>query len=215
MRRRPKLLDLFCGAGGCSMGYYQAGFDVVGVDLYPQPHYPFKFIRANALDFPVKGFDAVHASPPCQAHTSMRFMYNAKEHLDLIPAMRDRLTAWGGPWVIENVPGAPLIDPLVLCGTMFGLRTADGRAELRRHRQFESNRAFTLPKPCAHGSSERVIGVYGGHGRDRCRKRNTQDFPTRQRHEAMGIDWMSGNELSQAIPPAYTRYIGAELLKVL
>lgn len=207
---RPRLLDLFCKAGGASMGYHLAGFDVVGVDIEPQPRYPFQFIQMDALSADLTGFDAVAASPPCQAHVSLRWMHNSKEHVDLIPATRAKLRASGLPYVMENVPGAPLLRPLVLCGSMFGLGTET--AELRRHRHFETNVPILLTPPCQHGLKTRVIGVYGGHGRDRRRTLNTQDFSVEDRRAAMGIDWMTGAELSQAIPPAYTQFIGAQLL---
>jgi DNA (cytosine-5)-methyltransferase 1 len=199
-------LDLFCSAGGVSMGLHRAGFDVVGIDIKPQPRYPFRFIQADALNPPVRleDFDFIWASPPCQAHTSLKGMWNAKEHPDLIPATRALLQASGKPWAIENVPGAPLQFSVVLCGTMFGLGWQD--AELRRHRLFETSSPLLAPV-CQHKRKPRVIGVYGGHGRDRRRTVNTQDYPTSARREAMGIDWMTGAELSQAIPPAYSEFI--------
>lgn len=210
-----RLLDLFCGAGGAGMGYHQAGFEVVGVDIKPRPHYPFAFIQADALalnpEF-VASFDAIHASPPCQAHTALKSMHNAKAHPDLVEPTRRMLAAASRPWVMENVPGAPMLDHIVLCGTMFGLGTGD--AELRRHRLFEMSDAPLFVPQCRH-ERPRVIGVYGGHGRDRRRKHNTQDFSVERRREAMGIDWMTGAELSQAIPPAYTKWIGSHLLELL
>ena len=207
---KPKLLDLFCGAGGCSMGYHRAGFDVVGVDIKPQKHYPFEFHRADAMTFPLDGFDVVHASPPCQAHCDLKHMWNAKKHTDLIEPTRRRLSESGKLYVIANVEGAPLVNPIKLCGTMFGLKTPG--AELRRHRLFETNWTLLLVPQCQHKKEPRVIGVYGGHGRDRRRTVNTQDFSTEARREAMGIDWMTGTELSQAIPPAYTEFIGRQLM---
>ena len=209
-----KLLDLFCCAGGAGMGYAQAGFDVTGVDIVPRPRYPFAFVQADVLTLNpawVAGFDAIHASPPCQAHSSLKSMHNAKDHPDLVPPTRAMLVASGRPWIIENVVGAPLINPITLCGTMFGLGT--GEAELRRHRLFEMSHPPALTPQCTHRKA-RVIGVYGGHGRDRRRAHNTQDFSTAQRAEAMGIDWMTGAELSQAIPPAYTEWLGRHLLAV-
>jgi len=205
---KPRALDLFCCAGGVSAGLVRAGFDVVGVDIKAQPHYPYEFHQADALTFPLDGFDFIWASPPCQAHVSLRWMHNAKKHDDLIPATRARLIGSGLPWCMENVPGAPLKCGLLLCGTMFGLGAGD--AELRRHRHFELSwhmPIFGLPV-CDHGKRDRVIGVYGGHGRDRRRKVNTQDYSTEDQRTAMGIDWMTGNELSQAIPPAYSEFIG-------
>lgn len=210
---KPRLLDLFCKAGGAGFGYHQAGFEVVGVDIEPQKHYPFEFHQADALTYPLDGFDAIHASPPCQAFTALRTMYNAKPHADLLTPMRERLQGVSVPYIIENVPGAPMSghQVIVLCGTMFGLGT--GPAELRRHRLFELSGFNTLTPKCFH--RDRVIGVYGGHGRDRRRAVNTQDYSTDQRREAMGIDWMNGDELSQAIPPAYCEFIGKALLASL
>lgn len=209
----PRLLDLFCGAGGAAMGYHRAGFEVVGVDIKPQPHYPFEFHQADAMTYPLDGFDAIHASPPCQAFSDLRSMHNAKRHPDLLTPTRDRLVSAGLPYVIENVEGAPMRDYIVLCGGAFGLGSGD--AELRRHRRFEIEPRPVLVPPCAHGQRQRVIGVYGGHGRDRRRSVSTQDYSTEQRREAMGIDWMNGDELSQAIPPAYTEWIGQRLLALL
>lgn len=210
---KPKLLDLFCCAGGAGMGYHRAGFEVTGIDIKPQPRYPFTFIQADALEYVAAHgheYDAIHASPPCQAFTDLQYMYNAKEHPDLLMPTRKLLQATGKPYVIENVEGAPMVDYITLCGGAFGLGTDD--AELRRHRRFEIFPHMLLVPPCAHGVKPRVIGVYGGHGRDRRRKTNTQDFSTEARRLAMGIDWMTGEELSQAIPPAYTKFIGEFLM---
>lgn len=226
-----RLLDLFCGAGGAAMGYHRAGFDeIVGVDWKPQPHYPFRFILLNALNLhtgPWDQWDLVHASPPCQAHTSLRTAWNARPHTSLITETRTKLRALGVPYVIENVVGAPLESPIRLCGSMFQLGT--GEAELRRHRLFESSFALAAPPPCQHG--KRVIGVYGGHGRDRRRtigvyggghgesKRGKEagqrNFSAAEQREAMGIDWMTVDELSQAIPPAYSEFIGRQFLAVV
>lgn len=225
MKARPRLLDLFCGAGGAATGYHRAGFDVVGVDIKPQPRYPFEFIQADAVRVAAgeidermahfalwDGFAAIHASPPCQAFTSLRWMHNAKENPELVDPVRQLLNATGLPYVIENVRGAKLNATVRLCGSSFDLVT--DTAELRRHRYFETNWTVGFVPPCRHGLRERVIGVYGGHGRDRRRTVNTQDFSTDDRRVAMGIDWMTGAELSEAIPPAYTEWIGARLLAV-
>lgn len=216
-----RALDLFCGAGGVSMGLHRAGFDVTGVDLARQPRYPFRFVQADALrpPFRLSDFDFIWASPPCQAHTSLRKMWNSRQHEDMIPQTRDLLAGSGVPWVMENVPGAPLRATIRLCGTMFDLATPCG-AELRRHRYFETS--FMLLQPeCRHGSS--VVGVYGGHVRDRCRtititghtpqqnverNRVRQTYSVEDAKHAMGIDWMTLAELSQAIPPAYSELIG-------
>jgi len=195
------------------MGLHQAGFDVTGVDIEAQRRYPFRFIQADALDVDLSGYDLIWASPPCQAHTSLRWMHNAKVHRDLIGATRDRLERTTTPWIIENVPGAPLQDAITLCGTMFGLGC--DTAELRRHRRFETSFSIILTPICTHGRKPRVIGVYGGHGRDRRRTINTRDFSVEDRRLAMGIDWMTGAELSQAIPPAYSRWLGEQAMRLI
>jgi DNA (cytosine-5)-methyltransferase 1 len=213
---RPKLLDLYCGAGGAAKGYHDAGFDVTGVDLSPQPRFPFKFVEGDCLVLDPKwirrNFDAVHASPTCQAHTKLKTMHNARPHLDLIPGTRAILEACGLPWIIENVVGAPLIDPIILCGTMFGL--AAGELELQRHRQFEAN--FKLYGSTCRHHGRGTIGIYGDHIRDRRRRAGSQDRgradPTfADGCKAMGIDWMQMTELCQSIPPAYTSFLGAQL----
>jgi len=204
-----RCLDLFCGAGGAGEGYRRAGFDVTGVDNRPQPHNPHRFIEGDALVFLREHgheYDLIHASPPCQAHCDLKHMWNAKKHKDLIGPTRKLLKESDKPYIIENVEGAPLVSPVILCGTMFGLGSGD--AELWRHRLFELSWGYVLVPPCRHRMKPRVIGVYGGHGRDRRRTVNTQDFTTEQRREAMRIDWMTGAELSQAIPPVYTEWMG-------
>ncbi len=215
---RPLLLDLFCGAGGAAMGYHRAGFDVVGVDIKPQPNYPFHFVQDDAFavmrDEVVRTSPvaAIHASPPCQHYSVLAAMHPGTEWPDLIPETRRLLEATGLPYVIENVPTAPLLRSpglfgahgLLLCGSMFGLGIE--RGQLRRHRLFESNQAFEQP-PCRHKG--RAVGVYGhgGHsGKHRMLYRQ-------EAAEALGIDWMNRDELTQAIPPAYTEFIGAQLLE--
>lgn len=181
------------------MGYHRAGFEVVGVDLEPQPNYPFEFHQADAMTFPLGGFDAIHASPPCKAHTktgwAYHFDYHA-DHDDLLTPTRVRLVEHGTPWVIENVPGAPMRVDVQLCGSMFGLG-------VRRHRWFEAS--FPLPPwvlSCNH--SERVVSPHGNPNRFK--------GTGKQWAEAMDIDWMTTAELAQAIPPAYTEWIGTQLL---
>jgi DNA (cytosine-5)-methyltransferase 1 len=159
-----RALDLFCGDGGASMGLSRAGFEVIGVDHKPHPRYPFQFIQADAMEFSFAGYDFVWASPPCQKYTRLRFMPNYREHADLIAPVRKRLTESRAAWCIENVEDAPLGESgylIVLCGTMFGLQTADGRAELRRHRLFETSFPILLRPACQHGRV--VIGAYGDH----------------------------------------------------
>jgi DNA (cytosine-5)-methyltransferase 1 len=203
-----KILDLFCGAGGASMGYSLAGFNVTGVDIKPQPHYPFNFIQADALSYDLTGYDAIHASPPCQLFTKYMNLKKNRvyEHLNLIPETRLKLINSGLPYIIENVPGAPLIDPIQLCGTSFNI-------EVRRHRIFESNiEIFSIP--CNHkrflerkypGSTNRP------NGRTVC---NIGEWkvPKELQQKAMDINWMDVSELSQAIPPAYTKFIGSQIL---
>jgi DNA (cytosine-5)-methyltransferase 1 len=209
---QPRLLDLFCGAGGCSVGYHRAGFDVIGVDNRPQPNYPFEFHQADALTFPLEGFDAIHASPPCKSETRLRHVHDI-DHPDLLTPTVERFAGLGVPWVIENVESTKkLPGALVLCGASFGLRAEcdDGTLRLlRRHRRFASN-VFMMAPPCA--CTSRIVGVYGhGGGPKRLLNRGYQATKA-EAVAAMGIDWMSRDELSQAIPPAYTEYLGAQLL---
>lgn len=225
---KPTLLDLFSGAGGAAMGYYRAGFRVIGVDISPQKNYPFEFHQDDALKFCSrygKGFDAIHASPPCQAYSALKTMWNKRNHPDLIGAVRDLLIDIDTIWVIENAAGAPLINPLMLCGSHFGLCASNGY-QLRRHRYFESNVFFLNGNACHH--SKRTVGVYGAKCRDIAlekrhysKDKNTRGkpvgviLPKETGFQAMGIDWMSQDELSEAIPPAYTEFIGKHLLEVL
>jgi DNA (cytosine-5)-methyltransferase 1 len=202
---KPRLLDLFCGAGGCSAGYQRAGFEVVGVDITPQPRYPFEFREADALDFPLEGFDAVHASPPCRAYTTLRHRTGG-DYPDLVAATRDRLLDSGLPYVIENVIGAPLLNPVMLCGSTFGLGV--GGRQLRRHRLFESN-APIMAHPCQHHGP--AVGVYGTGGGGQM-TRGFKAEGVADARVALDIDWMSLAELAQAIPPAYTEHIGGYLL---
>lgn len=206
-----RALDLFCCAGGAGMGLSKAGFEVVGVDIRPQPRYPFEFHQADALTFPTAGFDFIWASPPCQAHTSMKTMHNAKQHLDLIPETREKLKHSGLPYIIENVVGAPLIEPYMLCGTMFGLGVDD--ADLQRHRIFETSFPILMLPECNH-ARPRTIGIYGKGARDSRHRldRTIPEFNAHQGRAAMGIDWMTLKELSQAIPPAYSEFLAREAI---
>jgi len=204
-----RLLDLFCGAGGAAMGYYRAGFEVVGVDIEPQPHYPFEFHQADALTFPLEGFDAIHASPPCQAYSSLRHLgkQSAQNHKDLVAVVRESLEGVGLPWIMENVQGSPLLNPLVLCGSSFGLG-------VRRHRLFESN-LLLFGTPCDHRSRSRPVAVYGDHpeqSQANAKFRINRAHTLQMGQEAMGIDWMPWRALTQAIPPAYTEFLGRQLI---
>lgn len=225
---RPKLLDLFCCEGGAAMGYSRAGFDVYGVDIAVQPRYPFPFLHGDALTvldvllsgegvtfvdpdaggryLRLRDFAAIHASPPCQAYTKAQKI-RGNDHPDLIGPTRLLLIATGLPWVIENVPDAPLRDPIMLCGSQFGLDTY-------RHRLFEAN--FPMPDmlpPCDHrkplakmgrapsrGQAMHVVGNFTGVERAR---------------EVMEMPWASRDGLREAIPPAYSEFIGAQLLQAL
>ena len=221
---QPRLLDLFCCAGGAAMGYHRVGFEVVGVDIRPQPRYPFEFIRADALALDptfVASFDAIHASPPCQFATELRHAPGTKEHPNLIPPTRRMLERSGLPYVIENVEGARehLVNPTLLCGSMFGLGATGKvlRFHLQRHRLFETSFQLDPPRDCYH--MEPVIGVYGGHVRCRSAKhggRRTRDFEGHDKpelaREAMQMPWATMQQMSEAIPPAYTQFIGEQLL---
>jgi DNA (cytosine-5)-methyltransferase 1 len=275
---RPRLLDLFCKAGGASTGYYRAGFDVVGVDIEPQKRFPgqglfgmegMSFVQADALEYVAAHgyeFDAITASPPCQFATQLGALHRSKGpgydavHPNLLPQTRAALQATGKPYVIENVQGAQkhMIDPVMLCGSMFGLQTDCG-ARLLRHRLFECNWLCLVPMRCRHGqksigatgtgqalSGEMTIGVHGcpqlieGRRRTICVTGNTPwsgkiespvitvvghtaqtnvvknqvrvTYTLQQAQVAMGIDWMTQSELSQAIPPSYTEFIGRQLM---
>jgi DNA (cytosine-5)-methyltransferase 1 len=211
-----RLLDLFCGAGGAAMGYHRAGFDeIVGVDIKPQPRYPFTFVLGDALEYVRehgREFDAIHASPPCQAYSVMRALKHRREHPDLIETVRNALVEIGRPFVIENVPGAPLRNALTLCGSLFGLRSH--RGYLRRHRLFEvgNTDVLILTPPCHHQGV--AIGVYG-HGSAGLLG---QRMRTANRDEArvlMGTPEMHRDGMSQAIPPAYTEFIGRQLMSAV
>jgi DNA (cytosine-5)-methyltransferase 1 len=206
---KPRLLDLFSGAGGCTKGYQQAGFYVVGVDIEAQPRYVGDdFYQADALEFVARRgheFDVIHASPPCQAYSEMTPNKYKGSHPDLIDPIREMLLATGKPFVIENVAGAKerLRSPVMLCGSMFGL-------PLQRHRYFEIHpEIFALLPSCNHsvppvlitGTTTRFGGKY--------------EFPVDACRKASGIDWMTRKELDEAIPPAYTRWIGDRLMEVV
>jgi len=213
--RKPRLLDLYCCAGGAGVGYARAGFEVVGVDIDPQPRYPFEFIQADALGLDpefVASFDAIHASPPCQSYSDLaKRNGNADAWPRLIDPTRDLLVASGKPWVIENVEGAPLRNPVVLCGTMFpGLRVL-------RHRLFEASfpivapphgkhpKVHTFDKRKSHyGKTNDMLDFVQVTGGGNCTVAAAKD--------AMGITWMTKNEMNESIPPAYTKLIGDQLM---
>ena len=217
---KPRLLDLFCGAGGCTKGYQQAGFQVVGLDATPQPSYcGEEFVQASALEWLEaaiaspgwdSAFAAIHASPPCQRYSALAAMHPERSYPDLIGETRRLLEAAALPYVIENVEGAPLerasnlfgAHGALLCGSMFGLGVE--RGYLRRHRLFETSFAVVQPS-CSHRGP--AVGVYG-HGPHSGKPRMLRRDEAAQ---ALEIDWMSRDEMAQAIPPAYTRFIGTQL----
>lgn len=196
------------------MGYHRAGFEVVGVDIAPQKRYPFEFHQGDALDYCREHgheFDVIHASPPCQHYTKIRVLWR-NEHPDLVRETRDALKETGKPYVIENVVGSPLIDPILLCGTMFGLGLTESRGYLQRHRLFETNASPSLPGPCCHPKGTRAVGVYGHTGGSTKRGSGNHFWYLSDWKEAMGIDWMIRDELAQSIPPAYTEWIGRHFI---
>lgn len=228
-----KLLDLFCGAGGAAMGYYRAGFDeIVGVDIKPQPRYPFTFVQGDALEYAAAHaheFDAIHASPPCQAYSTIakqvrKMRPGMYEHPDMVAATRETMMRAGKSFVIENVPGAPLVEPITLCGSSFGL-------DVRRHRCFELYGFFLLAPPCSHHwqvprfrsldkrrGLKAVVPVHGGGqlaGVVGVHDHLNYAGEKQLRERAMGIDWMNPHELTQSIPPAYTQFIGEHLIAAI
>ncbi len=206
---RPRLLDLFCGGGGASMGYWLAGFDVVGVDSARQPRYPFPFFQADALEFVgVYGqdFAAIHASPPCQAYSRLAARHPGREYPDLIAPTREVLRRAGVPYVIENVPEAPLLNPVTLDGSTFDLGTSDYK--LVRRRAFEISWALPYEPAVGIRDERAVISVAGHAGRA---GRNCSGTSA-ERREAMRIPWLPSETLSEAIPPDYTEWIGGHLL---
>ena len=206
MDRKLKLLDLFCGAGGAGYGYHLAGFEVVGVDIEPQPDYPFEFIQADAMTFPLDGFDAIHASPPCHDHSTLT---QQKEGSDwMLQGSIDRLRKTKRPWVVENVLGSYSDHGtcFMLCGSMFGM-------QVRRHRWFRSS-FLMLPPPCAHGEQGKVWTITGHGGSSR----HSRKPPAREFWRYMNMPWMKDRPhrgVTQAIPPAYTAWIGKRLAVAL
>lgn len=217
MSERPRLLDLFCGAGGAAMGYHRAGFDVVGVDIRPQPRYPFEFVQDDALKWAASlargyrtgEFDAIHASPPCQKWTPYSRTGKVRDYPDLIGETRHLLEQTALPWVIENVEGAPLnMDSLLLCGSMFDL-------DVRRHRLFEFGQPYEHPLwGCRHKiwADDRYPGATNRKGR-RTVEIGVWRIPLETQKRAMGVDWdITLEELSEMVPPAYTELIGHQLM---
>lgn len=209
---KPKLLDLFCGAGGAAMGYHRAGFEVVGVDIKPQPRYPFEFHQGDAMTWPLEGFDAIHASPPCQAYSLNLRGLVTQEYPELLAPTRRRLLDQGKPFVIENVVGAPLPSAFILCGMAFGL-------SMHRHRLFETWPFWCLAPTCFHPPHQtregRAYSPYDKDSRESWGVGRGKGGRALLMKELMQVDWMHGQEISEAIPPAYTEFIGKLLMETL
>lgn len=208
---KPKLLDLCCGQGGASRGYELAGFEVVGVDIWPQPHYPYEFHEADALEFLEEHgheFQAIHASFPCQAFSKAQRIRN-NHHFDLITPGRELLEKVGKPWVMENVPGAPLNHPVELCGCMFG------DLNVYRERWFEFSQEIRIEQP-AHEPHAQPTTKMGRPPQPGTRMHVVGNFSgVAQARTAMDIGWMTRDGLREAIPPAYTYYIGMNLIRLV
>ena len=211
--KMPKLLDLFCGAGGASVGYSRAGFEVTGLDIKHGKRYPFTYKRMSIQDVNVDmlmQYDVIHASPPCQTFSVTRNLRIAQgkstDKVDWLDFTRELLIASGKPYVIENVMGAPLRDPVLLCGSAFNLK-------VRRHRLFESNMPVAGTE-CNHKNQGRPVGIYGSM-RDEIPGGGRTAHTMQEANEAMGIDWMIWGELVEAIPPTYTEHIGKQLIKMV
>jgi DNA (cytosine-5)-methyltransferase 1 len=207
--QKLRALDLCCCAGGVSAGLVQAGFDVTGIDIEPQTHYPFNFIQADALGLDteyLRQFDFLWASPNCQEYSmaSMQFRLKGKQYPTLIEALRVMFIESGKPYVIENVEGAPLINPIMLCGTMFGIKTY-------RHRIFEAN--FPINQP-AHGEHDKLQVKMGRPVKQGDYIQMVGHFSGVQyAREITGCYWMNQYELAQCIPPAYSKYIAQQYLQ--
>jgi DNA (cytosine-5)-methyltransferase 1 len=211
---KPRLLDLFCGAGGCSVGYARAGFDVVGVDIEPHPDYPYEmWLRSWERSEHWWGlFDVIHASPPCPRYSVATRAENRDKHPDLVGPVRDALRDWGGVYVIENVPGAPLDNPMMICGRAMGLEA------IARHRLFESNAPLMSPGCACDGQGS--VSVFGHSGEDRRKSTRErlggaygQHLGIAEVKKLMGVEWMTRrDDVSDAIPPAYTEFIGEQIM---
>jgi DNA (cytosine-5)-methyltransferase 1 len=210
--KKPKLLDLFCCQGGAGMGYHRAGFEVVGIDHKPQPRYPFEFHQADAFEYLKKHgkeFDVIHASPPCQRYSGLTPIAYRGRHPNLIASTRIALQSIGKPYVIENVRGAMrlLERPIMLCGTMFGLR-------VRRHRYFEIFPNIAPPiLGCDH--SFQCILISGSPRRKINGILNRDEPSAKEMRDAADLQWMTRKGMDEAIPPAYTEWIGKQLINII
>ena len=204
-----RMLDLFCCQGGAGMGYALAGWQVTGVDIDPQPNYPFDFVRADALEYLAESghlYDAIHASPPCQGYSHLTPDAHKGKYAKLIPQLREMLSRLGKPYIIENVAGArhEMRNAVMLCGSMFGLRS-------RRHRWFEVNFPLAAPRACDHSQMPLLVTTASKASRAKRRALGITPKSVKNAPAAYGINWMSSDGLKEAIPPAYTQYIGTQL----
>ena len=207
---KPKLLDLFCGAGGASMGYSRAGFYIVGVDIVPQPEYPFEFHEIDAFEYPFERFDAIHASPPCQGYSYLTPKTNKAKHEKLISKVRSYLKHSKKPYIIENVAGAKaeLYNPTMLCGSMFGLRC-------QRHRFFETSFDLSIALSCDHKNIPLLVTTASKASRLLRKKLGIPPKTIQNAPLAYGVNWMSFKGLKECIPPAYTECIGKQLMEYI
>ena len=200
-----KVLDLFCGQGGAGMGYYKAGCVVTGIDIMNQQKYPFEFIQNDAIDYLLNHYseyDFIHASPPCQGYSHLTPKEHRLKYKKLIPELRSILMMTGKPYCIENVSGAKkeLINPVMLCGSMFGLRT-------QRHRYFESSFCFEAPRKCDHSEMPLLVTTASKASREKRERMGIKPKTVKNAPIAYGITWMDFSGLKECIPPAYTEYI--------
>lgn len=204
--------DLFCCAGGAAMGLHRAGFEIEGWDTKPGLNYPFRRHIGDALEANLSGFDFVWASPPCQRHSDLAAI-TGKEYECFISRTREKLIQWGGPYIIENVEGAPLLNPIMLCGSGFNLR-------VRRHRIFESNLSL-VGVNCRHELCQHPIDVTGTGGRrkgdrlDGAGGNSRKPINLAEAREVMQMPWASRREISQAIPPAFSEYLGKQVMTMI
>jgi DNA (cytosine-5)-methyltransferase 1 len=236
----PLALDFCCKAGGASAGMVLAGFRVIGVDIEPQPAYPYEFVKADVVKYGAELIEryrpaVVIGSPPCKTHTALKHAARATaarwDHVDIIADVRAIFRASGLPYVIENVEqaAAHMVNPMTPCGTEFGLSTLDAEGErrwLKRHRLFESNIMLMRNGGCADCSGRPgrrpIGGVHGGGGgkprnpigKDG-RKRGGYQFHAAAARDVLGVPWMNRDECAQAIPPAYTKHIGEQLMRYI
>lgn len=220
MEDQPRLLELFAGAQGAAVGYARAGFAVTAVDIEEHARHPevAEFVTADAMEVLAdraycQSFDVVAAGPPCQRYSAMTRAANREAHPDLVGPVRAALEGLGVPWVLENVPRSPLAGELMLCGSMFGLRAlcrGGVSRQLRRHRLFGSSAFLYPPGLCRHRGSP--VGVYGSSGNKLDGSQRGYQGSWEERQTAMGIDWMSMEDLTESIPPVYTKWIGEQMM---